>query len=462
MFHLAYPLIGLRRATYNPRSIDADALETLAESMRVIGFCKPVIVTHSGLLVAGHQRTTIASRLGLTTVPAWVLSATTEADEVRFNQLHNGSDLDICDQPVRVPASTALGFEEVEAAAIDCNTRSQGAAIRSEICRLVVAYGGWGCAVATQAGEVISSPQYAIAMHILQRPCRVYRIPDTLAAEARGFLGQTYGRFSYDHLPRRTWIQTFAQPRRLRSEAKGGSTLYDHLVIPTLRPGDRVLDFGCGQADYVRELRRRGHAIFGIEFYHRTGVMLDLKATRALVDDALLEWGRRGPFDVVVCDAVITSVNTRQAEADVMTMVNAFAKVGARVFFSGRSREAVDGSMRSTQAVSADHHRRYVEFLDEDGFSGMLHRGDWFFQKFHRREDALALASRFLGGPAKYSTIAGRSMWQVATSKMRELPARDVEDALRREFDLPWPEGRSVGRASSALAAWRSAQTLRR
>ena len=85
-----YPIDNVKPAAYNPRAISADAIDRLVESIKRIGFVKPIIVRESGVIIAGHQRSKAARLAGLETVPAWVIDVeVSDDDEVTFNQFHS-------------------------------------------------------------------------------------------------------------------------------------------------------------------------------------------------------------------------------------------------------------------------------------------------------------------------------------------------------------------------------------
>jgi len=464
-FRLKHPIKGLRPADYNPRQISADALHSLKESITKVGFCKPIICMDDGLTIAGHQRTKAAQALGLTHVPAYVLFNVPEADQIRFNQLHNGIDVESINHPVQVEPSQSTGYHVIQPTAIYGNLRSTGAHVRTQICRLINIYGPWGAAVATQAGVVVGSPHYALCCKILGVPCRVYYIPQAKEEHARHWLTKQYGEFSYGHLPRKTYQQTFAQPMRLRgsstSTTSGQSVTYQDIALPELTKQQRILDFGCGQADYVKFLRALGYQIWGIEFFFRSGSAINGRATHKLINSAMTEYAERGPFDVVICDSVLNSVDTNQAEEDVLVCLNALCKLGGRVFFSGRSREGVEHTLKTATKEASKEDRRLVEFLDDDGYSGTYHRGDWFFQKFHSRAQVDAMGPKYFGDPVCYSRVRGQiKAWQAHCTKRIELPEKQVIASLRREFDLPWPNGRSVGRADFAEKCYHAARAI--
>lgn len=450
---------SLRGAEYNPRAITKDALQSLKDSISTIGFAKPVITTADGLIIAGHQRTKAATAMGLNEVPAWVLSAPIgPMDEVKFNQLHNGTDLDFADEPIRVPPRgiNESTFIDIEHKDITCTLRSSGAVLRAEICKLVLRYGPWGCAVVTDSGDMLSGQQYALSCVTLGIPCRVFRVRDDLAGAARSWFGQKFGEFSYDHLPRNPWIQSFAQPFRLRGNEnkRDVSVMYEQSILPALKPGERLLDFGCGQGDYVKQLRKSGAQAFGVEFFRRAkgSNALDTGAVHRMVDETLAEYRKNGGFDVVVVDSVITSVQDSQAEADVLRCAAAFGKIGARVYIACRRRERLDGLLKNDKCVETQA-RRYIEFLDADGASALLRHGEWFFQRFHTREQLCELLAKHVGRDMKITGSSG--YWQSVSVNERPTSDAETETSLFREFNLAWPENGTVGRGDAAVSAWR-------
>lgn len=98
MLELEYPITGLRGADYNPRHINDKDLRTLVESISLLGLVKPLIA-RGNLLVAGHQRTKALRASGIEKAAVYLLPRqTTIYDEIRFNQLHNGTDMDSGDE----------------------------------------------------------------------------------------------------------------------------------------------------------------------------------------------------------------------------------------------------------------------------------------------------------------------------------------------------------------------------
>lgn len=449
MLDLAYPIAGLRGADYNPRRIDEADLAALRESVARLGVVKPIIV-RGDLIVAGHQRTKALRANGAATAPVYVLpQETTVYDEVRFNQLHNGTDLDAGDEALRVVGGfSAGGWHQVEAVRFEGNRRGRLAVVRREIADLVTKYGPWGGCVATMSGEVIHCAQYALACSALGLPVTTFVVPDERRDEYVAFLGRQYGVFSYDGIKRETYIQTFAQMFRLRRDGEGNkSALYEGRVVPWLaeNPAARGLDFGSGQGDYAAALRRRGFDLLDLELFRRSPVrnVIDMRAVNRMIDQLCAALAGAGRFGFVVCDSVLNSVDSPEAEGAVMTMLNALAAPGAPVFFSGRPREAVEADkLRS---------RRRVEFLDEQGFTALYRAGRWFFQKFHTAEQVAALCERH--GLEVVDFARKGDGWQCHARKARDLPREQVAAAIAFEFDLPVGESRRIGRVADVSAA---------
>jgi ParB family chromosome partitioning protein len=161
-----------------------------------------------------------------------------------------------------------------------------------------------------------------------------------------------------------------------------------------------------------------------------------------------------GLYDMVTCDSVLNSVDSLQAEKDVLATINALCKPGGWIVFSGRAREftdAIENKLRKSLNVI----KKGVYFVDRHGFSAMYQRGVWLYQKFHTSDQAQDLARRFIEPDFKFTCL--KSSWCVIGRKSIDLP--DPSASLAREFNLPLPDGTRINRASDILAAWRTANS---
>ncbi len=458
-FYQEYPIDQLTPAPYNPRHLDDSAFAALQRSIRVLGMIKPVIIADNGTIVAGHQRSRAAREVGLTHVPVFIVNELNIMNEMKFNQLHNGTDLDTGDEHVLVPACESLGHYDIPAAAIKGNQRAQGASVRVAIAELMTLYGEWGGIVATQSGRCLSGAQYALTCKMLGKPCRVYYVPDDQALLVKGIFQREYGVFDYGKLPKTTYYQTFAQMYRKREDEQGrprgvSAPFYEKVYIPNFKPGERILDFGCGQADYVRLLQKKGVRIWGIEFYFRAKQTINTIAVHQMADSLFASLHGDGRFDTVLCEFVLNSTDSLEAEAAVMTCLNALCKPGGRIYASGRTTKSIDDEMKATSK-----NQYALAFLDKNGYSARAVRGNWLYQKYHTVAEATALAKKYIGADAQYVELAGApNTFLITGTKQHELPDDQVRAALEFEFNLMWPDGQHVGKHHEAQVAWEAAR----
>lgn len=455
MLHLNYDITKLRGAEYNPRFIGDSDLARLAESIKELGLVKPLIV-RGDLLVAGHQRTKALQRLGVTNAAVYALPCeTTVYDEIRFNQLHNGTDFDSGDERCVITGlNNQLGFTQVSPERISGNRRAKMAYVRKNIAELILKYGGWGGCVATQSGEVIHCAQYALASLSVRSRLTVFVIRDEDREKYRQFLNKKYGVFEYDHLEKTTYIQTYAQMNRLRNQGNIRSELYDNFVIPTARKAERGIDFGSGQGDYARLMRGWGYNLNDLELFRRKGGFntLDTHATNEMIDKLVADISTHGRYDYVICDSVLNSVDSLKAETAVLQFVKALCKPGGSIYLSGRSREYGDKVME--MSVAASRQSRLV-FLDDNGFSAQYRKGHWFYQKFHSKADVRQACKDY--GFKITAQDFDTEGWHLMAKNDASLSWDAVKSAIEFEFELPLPAGGKIGRSADVLRAFKKA-----
>ena len=457
MLEMDASIADLVGADYNPREIDQDSLTRLMASVKRFGVFKPIIARGT-TIVAGHQRTKALRAAGVLTAPVYRLTAaTTTYDEVRFNQLHNGTDLD-AEGDVQV-GPVPLGYSMVKHADIAGDFRSPGAPMRSDIAELINRYGAWGCCVATESGRVVHCGQYALSSKLSRKDCLVFGVKESDVAELQTFTKATYGQFCYSNIEVKTYLQTFAQMFRLRPGIGFKSNLYEKHVLAWIkaRPKARGLDFGSGQGDYAKMLRAKGHNLKEIEFFRRApgAQAIDRRWVRWAIDDVCDTLKTNGFFDYVVCDSVLNSVTGIKAHDAVLTCLNAMLPVGGTLFASGRRTERVDYQLGMGTWTGKN---RGTEFLDADGFSALYRKGGWFFQKFHTRDQFMRNFQDH-GFRVDVDTF-GSTSWQVACTKVAQLPADKIAAAIDYEFDLDWPAGQTVDRHTQLKEAYNAASNM--
>jgi len=457
----------IKGAEYNPRFLSDQAFDNLKDSLRSLGIVKPIIVRRENMtIVAGHQRTKAMRSLGIKETPAIILNNISLQEEVLFNQLHNGSDYEYeNDQPfVRINGIVlkAGEFIEVEPKNVEI-VKMQGNIVKAEsLQKMILKYGPFGSCIADEFGNVIISSVYASVCKLTGKKLLVRVIENNLRETAISFFSLNYGVFNYDNLPKKTYMQSLAQMKRsvhLSTEKKEAlnklnkSTLYEQRVIPYLKynKGLRVLDFGAGRKSYVSLLKQQGYDIHGLEFYFREGDNNSISTgiVERDIDTIIRSIKEHGRYDVVVCDSVLNSVDSLEAEFGVLSTLSALCKKDGVVFWSGRPYEATKRLIDRTTIKAS--HRNEVRFFDNNYFSATIRYGQWYYQKFHSKEQVKELSSKIYGD--SYSYFNEGTAFHVVARNQRCLDQKELDRGVKFEFSLPLPQGKRYERAADILNA---------
>lgn len=432
----------IKPADYNPRRISDSAFAELKGSLKTLGFILPIIVNRENMtIVAGHQRTKAAMAIGLTEAPCYYVSGIDIESEVRFNQVHNGIELepDIHSECLNVRAP---GFYD-DISAEDFIIKDSKATIVKDMCQLMVNYGNALCAIVI-GSECVFGNNYIKAAKITGMPIHCCFVEESKRAMFEYYFKQDYGVFSYDHIERGDFVQGLAQPPRLK--VLPWSCLYE-IVVPYLQNEDRksvkVFDFGCGKAQYITKLHKQlGYRnAIGLEFFNHNTVGISVEHGQEMVDDFIAFVKANGKFDYVICDAVINSVNTQEAEDAVLMCLNLFCKMGGKIFISGRNLEYMK---QQTEANRNTTPMMSINFFDENGLTAIMKQGQWFFQKFLTDEDVDKIIKRM--GFDVFVRKKSSGYFFIGAYKTKDFSKEEYAKAVDYEFNLKLPNNRRYNR----------------
>lgn len=455
----------LKGAEYNPRYLSDESFEMLKQSIRELGIIKPVIVRiENRTLIAGHQRTKAMTALGYEETPAYVLKNLNYADEVRFNQLHNACEIEVSPKApsIRIKGDLKVGeFQRVKNSDIEVLNFGKMNAWVNVLSKLLLKYGEFGCPIATPDGTVRVSAAYAYAAKVAGMDIDLLVLPDDKAAKAVNYLSKQYGVFSYDLLEKKTYQQRFAQKKRLRDGRKGEansnkSFLFEKYVLPYLKDKPRtlrILDFGAGQKDYSKKLVKMGFKVTSVDPYHMKAGSndIDIKGNADDFRRIAREIETLGLYDVVICDSVLNSVDSTEAEKSVIHTVYGLCRMGGQIFISGRNYEAEE-KRSNTKVIKTED--SLIRFYDENHFSGIFRNGEWFYQKYHTRQDIENIAKLM---SSRYEIHFNSQAFEICAVKDRSVPIEDVVAGLRFEWNLPLPNGFRYGLSSTIEKSYRYA-----
>lgn len=486
-FRDTFAIDKLRPAPYNPRRIDEDSFNALVASVREHGVLRPPIATRELTLLAGHQRTKAMRAAGVTETPVFIAEHEVKPqEEIRFNQLHNAVDVEDPDAPLFVPPGE--GWRTVSASEITGADQAGEPSRKVSLAKLLILHGPWSNVIATQSGRILVGTLYAAVSATLNMPVLVRYVPDDRAEAVLRSFGREYGVFSYDHIERTQWMQATNQPKRRAGKITTGgpgraenshmqSMVWTLDVIPRLRGGETILDFGSGRGSYADAMRENGWDVVDVEFYRRVPdtLRIDHATVQRQIDELIEHIETRGQFDVVILDSVLNSAATVEGEVSCMTFINALCKPGGLIALSGKSIAHAEAyrNAKTRQTRRQDRAR----FFDENGVTASYAKGGWYFQKYHTLDEVRRLAETYIGDdywlynsgqrrdvttPTRGTEASFRTteLWQLSGYKAREVTAQQLIDAVRYEFELPYPSGRTVGRSADVLAALRRAGLL--
>lgn len=441
----------IRPADYNPREITDEQFEQLKQSITELGMVMPVLINKSnGVIVAGHQRTKACTALGIQTVPAVYISNLTAGDEISLNQIHNGTDENNgktsakCNKPFNVTGYTT-------AKANDFTIQKFNATIVKEISRLLTRYGNiLSCIICDK--DVIKGASYIKACECLNMEVNCYVMPPEQRETGLRYIHQDYGTFSYDHLKKDTFVQGLAQMQRRTKETtrvdkkQNASHLYEQLVLPKLMPNESILDFGCGKGAYINMLKKTHDAV-GVEFYNNNGNAINVTLGNQQITELVDHLNNVGLFDVVVCDSVLNSVDSMQAENSVIGVLNAVTKLGGRVYISGRRVHKMKSYLEAGRNSESD--KTNIAFLDKDNFTANYRKGKWYYQHFHDDEIYRKLERDY--GLKVQKIKQTSSAWRCECIKVCEVSDLIKSQSIEFEFSLPLPNGKCYNRSVEVL-----------
>lgn len=447
----------LRPADYNPRKLSETAQEDLKNSLRTLGVIKAIVVRGSdGRIIAGHQRTKTMKLVGINECPAFIIGDVGECDEVRFNQLHNFTEVEVSDdQPiirVSVPQGT-IGFTIVQPKDIEMVNIGGEANKIILLSELLAKYGQFANAVADSKGNIIISAVYAKMIKLQRLPLLVYVLPEGMEQKAVYFFSKKYGEYSYDHIKKNTYIQLVAQPYRMVGTEREymKSVLYETQVLKRENKQARILDFGAGCKNYYTYLKAKGYNIDAIEFFYCGPTTMNTVIITEQVEKDCREIAshleKYGRYDAIVCDHVINSVDSMEAEAAVLRTLTALCKPNGTIYWAGNTVVGITKPNTQKRSIAK---RGVPVFLDDNRFSGIYRNGVWFFQHYHNIADVYHINKKYIG---KKFTVFDKGKEQHIETEFKtttfevvstnEVPSTKEEllEAIRFEFTLPLPKG---------------------
>lgn len=460
----AFPIEQLSGAEYNPRLLRDEKRQKLKESITKLGFLFPVIAhqrkfdNNRYVLLAGHQRMRILKELGRDTVPTILIKfPLTLTREKNINQWHNEVENHFIKPNYALEVNCPLKENEIQMVDIkhivfkyNLNQTYGGRNLRplleriQSLINLMMVFGNFNtCILGIDKNDkykILFGFEYLVACERLGIPARISLVPKDKTEIAEEYLGDKYGVNDFSSIySTNTYKQSDAQPQRLKNDSKAYKNFFKFFENDDLQ-GKRFLDIFCGKGVQAEEVKKGKFAkIFSaIDNFELFAVgkrfNLSMQITRYEIQRTYNSMLRAGGgnftkdslYDYVICDSVINSVDSLQAESDVIRCIFAFTKAGGLFAINGRTIE------EATRKIGE------IKHLDKDGFECKEACGSYFFQRYHRSKphfiecvnnaipsDSYELVSYHIDG---YFYAIFRKKYDILTNEMCE--------SIKREFDL--------------------------
>lgn len=474
----------------NPRKADTARLGLLRLSLKKLGFIQPLFVTADGMLLSGHQRTTVSLEIGFKHVPVVVVSLTEE--QIRgVNLVFNRATNDFTAFDTGSKAAGRLDIEQVIAEAealpdfdgenwfaLGCKNEPLAALVAGQAERYdkkaanmaLVPYrmGIKIPVVASESGAIVNGVHRAFAaLEVGETEWPVIRIPDDHARVAMNFLNYLSMDFHVDgdfeallraSAYRRPQNNRGAVPKAMRFWANGERTLpdkdsYSPEYWRTFRDlhGHNVLDFGAGLGKAAPYLQTKGINAIDFEPYRidpegDAGVpspaysRQQAKRFLQLVADPKLR------FDSIFLCSVLNSVPFLRDRMCVLAIVHALSTRSTVVY--GTCRDISDYNYEYGGIRNAN----YFTFDSEPG----VRLGDFMsnpkLQKFHTQDEAREMFAVLWKGIQFW---AGGNVFYFKLTAPKGINTKVLGEALDFEFGtLPFKDGTTMGLAKEAREAF--------
>lgn len=481
-------------STYNPRTADQERLDLIELSLRKLGFLLPIVADASGEILSGHQRHLIASRMGLAQVPVLFTKAMPLNERKSLNIAFNRGTNDMAAVDTPASMTEALARVRVDDLAAQLPDRGPGGMMRClhteevPVSRLTAANVGRWVHYAKNTARALA--QHGIVMPMVctrdlkvvngigrleyaaeqgWESLQVVWVTETERDLVHAMLN--YLTMDFNIHERYQDLLRFNSFRRAFDTRKYLGRAFTFPIVGSkssntfdvTREADRerwvkrfgttVLDFGAGTLCETKLLRQVGIDAVPFEPYRLCGREID-KDLSVETTRRFLRRVREGvEFDSIFLSAIMNSVPFYEDRRHILRIIAALCGPRTRVY-------AVSASVRQTgYRLTAGK-----EYLNEGDASRLQFRLDYEprvtiadfsnnpkVQKYHTTEEWYQLWKNQFS-VVKVTTSANNVECQCAQAIAPS--DGELEAALRFEFELPYPDGSTMGLSAEALEAF--------
>jgi hypothetical protein len=477
-------------ASYNPRQVDPERLDLVKLSIRKLGWLLPVFGTEAGELLSGHQRTHVGRQIGYTHVPCVrtpnMDDGTRKAINILFNRSTNDMDIDSVTSDLKAellkanPRKLAENMPDRENYFPCLEAKMESIAPYLEANE-----GRWIEYARNVAGSLYG---HGIIMPIVVGPDKkvingigrlqllaekkiesglFVHVTAEEAALASACLNLLSMDFSiHDKYASLLRFNSFRRGRRVRRDLGRGFIFAlglkgtkdfnpdnkDHARTWMSKFGGSVVDFGAGHLHETNILRSMGVRVSAFEPYRLgTAESIDKEESLRVVDAFLRDVAAGVPYSSIFISSVLNSVPFMDDRKKIATICSALSgpRTVLYAWASGRNHSSHIGS----KAKYLDHRSSSSCTFALNYEPGTV-LGDFQekpkVQKYHSPEefyDIFKPVFEVVQATEHDDCIAAICMKPIIDTKR-------LREALLFEFELPYPDGSTMGRSAAAIAAF--------
>lgn len=491
------PLSAVNPSTYNPRTADPKRLDLIELSLRKLGFIAPIYADANGEILSGHQRHFVATRMGCKEVPVFRVPAMKlekrKALNIVFNRATN--DFDICrtsEKAKRILESLNLselakaipdkevGSKEFFRCAAPCKVSvnklcriNSGRWIQyaRNIARTLRKAGIVMPIVCTPDGKVINGiGRLEMLAELKADTCDVVYISEDEAKFADAMMNLLTMEFDihtrYADLLR---YNSFRRARRVREELGHGFIFAVHGNKPChtfdifdkasnakwrKEHGGVILDFGAGHLTETNILNSAGFDCTPFEPYHIGLSEID-KASSLEISRKFLDVIASGKeFTSIFISSVLNSVPFAKDREHIACICASLCRPFTKLYACASSTAETGYRQVNGKAFHNESNSGNIAFRLE--YESGVRIGDFQekpkVQKYHTKSEFYDLFSQFFR-KVEITEMSGNV--NAKCGNVRRIPWERLEEALRFEFDLPYPDGSRMGLVDEAINAFK-------
>lgn len=497
------PIDAVHASEYNPRRNDEKRLNLTQLSLAKLGFLIPIYADMSGEILSGHQRHLVATRMGFTHIPVQYVEEQDETKRKAVNILFNRATNDLaktdsCKSIKKRLYSMDISGISAELPYIEPNSKESFPCVYAikhmDVLTLAKKnHRGFDVHISKISKALekkIQTPmpividddmnvingigrlQVAVEAHRKVVQCVVIRKEQAEFAKAMLNLLSMDFDIGSDYADMLRYNSYMRERVTRETDAQGRCALGDGFfkgLFPnnkgrdffeltgsvleqwTKKYGHSVVDFGAGKLNNTRTLRAAGVKVSAFEpYFVTTGDTIHKGKSIELANKFLDEVESGTVYDSVFISSVYNSVPFIEDRKKIAVIAAALCAPSGQVICWCQSNNSRQFHQNDRKSISSEKIMCFELDYEPNVILGELSR-DPKVQKGHTKDELLSIFNPTFGRVKRAEEI--QKFWYLEADKPIVNPAA-LAEALDFEFELPYPDGTTMGLSKRAREAF--------